>query len=175
MTTPTSLNKFLKVTAALILIASTGLAGYGTYFFKNKAEVNQEEQIAYNNNQARLEYLKNVERKYNEDLKQEEKLYEALPNSAEISEFLLSLSSLADANNVKISSINFPGASKGDGNASIFQSKLSLSSVDLKALENLIREIEENRRLIDITELIITQSDAGSYQAAMGIKTYYKK
>jgi hypothetical protein len=138
----------------------------GNNFNDNKAKLQQAEN--------RLNYLLETKKEYQKSRLYEAEITDALPKEEEVSQFLYTVSALGKQYGVTVKRLDFPPVKTAKGAPLSFKSNLELSSNNINSLEELIIEIENNNRIIDIASLTIKKID-NEYLAIMSITGYYKK
>lgn len=122
----------------------------------------------------RLNFLLDIKREYEKNSQYENDIISALPKEEEVSQFLYTLSELGNRHGVSVNRLDFPVTKAAKGAPLKFRSNLELSSSNIQNLESLIEEIENNKRIIDVTSLSIKRVDGG-YLAILSISGYFKR
>jgi len=151
---------------AVIILSAFNIVNSGKSYNKTKLELKQKEN--------RLNYLLALKEEYEKNSKYKEDITEALPTEKEVSNFLYTISALSKNYGVTVNRIDFPITKVTKSAALNFKSNIELSSNNVIGIENLIKEIENNKRIMDITSLSIKKLDIG-YSANLSIIGYYKK
>lgn len=172
--TASSLNKRLRNVIIIILSMTSILVLANGYLAWKSSQKVSAKMLEQKDRANRLEYLRQVEKQYNEEKIEAEAITSALPTTTEVSGFLVELSDFAKKTGALIEKLDFPTNTIKKEKIASFQTTIELAADTVSPIENIIKKIENNHRIFDITEVEIQAEGSGGAKATVKLKAYYK-